>query len=79
MPCLLSLIRLVSMMLFNFKETSTNDTDYSCHMKAVELVYPIILDPYTSLVINSLRGGDTYTHPYTRTHTNTHTTHTHAD
>ena len=27
---------------FNCKATPTNNTDYSCHTKAVELAYPII-------------------------------------
>ena len=61
------------MMFFNFKGTPTNDTDYSCHIKAVELVYPIILGLYTSLIINSLGGGDTHTPPHTHNiHTQTH-------
>ena len=34
----LGLIRLVSMTPFISKATPTNDTDYSCHTKAVELV-----------------------------------------
>ena len=33
----LTLIRLVPMMLFNSKGTSTTDTDYSCNIEAVEL------------------------------------------
>ena len=36
--CYLTLIRLVSMMHFNCKAMPTNDTNYSCHIKAVELV-----------------------------------------
>ena len=35
---LAALIRLVSMTRFNSKATPTNDTDYTCHKKAVELV-----------------------------------------
>ena len=40
----------------------TNDTDYSCLTKAIELIYPIIWGLYhtTSLVITSL-GADTHT------------------
>ena len=34
----LTLIRLVSMMHFNYKATPTNDTDYSYHIKAVNFV-----------------------------------------
>ena len=30
----------VSTMHFNSKNTPTNDTNYSCHIKAVELVSP---------------------------------------
>ena len=32
------LIRLVSTTYINAKATPTNDTDYSCHIKVVELV-----------------------------------------
>ena len=49
-------------MHINAKLTPTNDTDYSCHIKVVELIMP--------LVINSLGGEDTHTH--THTHTKTH-------
>ena len=35
---LLSLVKLVSMMRFNCKATSANDTDYSCHIIAIEFV-----------------------------------------
>ena len=45
----------------------TNKTDYSCHIKAVELVQPIIWVHIMPLVINSLGGGDT--HANTHTHT----------
>ena len=34
----LTLIRLVSMMCFNYKAMPTNDTDHKCHIKPVELV-----------------------------------------
>ena len=40
------LIRLVCMMCMNAKAMPTNDIDYSCHLKAVELVYRIILGEY---------------------------------
>ena len=47
--------------------TPTDDTDYSCHTKAVELVEPIILGPnhatschITPLIIKAL-GTDTHT------------------
>ena len=49
----------------------TNDTDYSCYIKAVELVWPTIWVYITPLVINSLRGG--HTHRHTDTHTHIHT------
>ena len=39
---------------FNSKAIPTNDTDYSCHKKAVELAQPIMWGPYTPPVINSL-------------------------
>ena len=39
-------ISLVSMMCFNSKAMPTNNTDYNCHIEAVELVYPIIQSPY---------------------------------
>ena len=34
------------MMPFNYKVTPTNDTDYSCHIKTLELAKPIIWGPY---------------------------------
>ena len=45
---LLTLIRLVTTMRFNCKETPTNETDYwySCHLIGVELVQPITWTPY---------------------------------
>ena len=49
--------------------TPANDTDYSCHIKAIELIYPIIGVYITPLVINSLGGGHTNTHTHTHTHT----------
>ena len=39
-------IMLVSTMCFNSKAIPTNDTDYNYHIKAIELVYPIIQSPY---------------------------------
>ena len=41
----------------------TNDTDYSCHLKAIELVYLIIWGPYHIILVISTFGADTYTHP----------------
>ena len=41
-----ALIRLVSLTHINAKAIPTNDNDYSCHIKAVELVQPIILGLY---------------------------------
>ena len=63
------------------KATPTNDTNYSCHIKAVELV-----EPFTLLFINNFRGGHTHarmhahmhTRTHARTHTHTHNTHTNA-
>ena len=42
-------------MCIKAKATLTNNTYYSCHTKAVELVKPIILGHIMSLVVNSLR------------------------
>ena len=36
-----TLIKLIYMVHLNCKDTSTNDTDYNCHIKPVELVYSI--------------------------------------
>ena len=57
----------------------TNNINYSCHTKAVELVY---IMPVMPLIINSLRGRQVGrqagTHAGTHTHTHTHThIHTH--
>ena len=61
---------LLSTMCFNCKATSTNDTNYSCHTKAVKLVTP--------LVVTSLGGGHTDTNTLAQAHRHTHThTHTH--
>ena len=56
-------------MCINAKATPINDTNYICHITAVELSYPIIYVESTSyhitrLVINSLRA-DTQTHTHT--------------
>ena len=60
----------------------TIDTDYSCHIKAIELIYNQLYNLFITnrmgsrshhimpLVINSLGGSHTYTH--THTHANTH-------
>ena len=40
----------------------TKDTNYSCHIKAIELIQPIIWIHITPLVINSLGGRHTSTH-----------------
>ena len=75
----------VSTMHFNCKAIPTNDTDYSCHIKAV---YRTCLTNHigsishhiTLLIITSLRDGHTHTctHIDTHTHTQTHIhTHTH--
>ena len=66
------------MIHFSFKAMLANDTDYSCRIKAVELV---ILGPcIRSLVISILSDGYTHTHTHTCMYTNTHMhihTHTH--
>ena len=75
----LSVVDLVSMMLFNSKVMLTNNTDYSCHIKVLELFEPILIMQFIScqimvLVINNL-GEDTHaqTHAHTQTHTHTYT------
>ena len=70
----LTLIRLISMMRINAKATPTNDTNYSCHIKAVVLFnqpYEVHIMP---LVIDSLRGRYTciHIHMNARTHARTH-------
>ena len=45
------------MTCINTKATPTNSTDYSCHIKTIELVYTIIWVHIMSLVINSLGAG----------------------
>ena len=42
----LALIGLVFMTCFNSTAMLTNDTDYSCHIKAFELIEPIIWGSY---------------------------------
>ena len=67
----------------------TNDTDYSCHIKAVELVYPIIWGPYHAtshhyLFIALRISGQMWTiHTHiftlhTHIHTHVYTLHTHT-
>ena len=63
--CYITVIRLVSMTHFNYKTTPTNDTDYRCNIKAVELVEPTILGPYHTTSCHWLllaSGMDTQTH-----------------
>ena len=48
----------------------TSDIDYSCHIKAVQLVYLIIW--ITPLVIDSLGGGHTHANTHIHTYTYTH-------
>ena len=53
------------------KATPTDDTDYSCYIKAVEFIQPImefILCHTAPLVIDSLGGGHTHTHTYTHSY-----------
>ena len=63
-------------MPINAKTTPINDTDYNCHITAVELSLTnhmgFISCLIMPLVINSL-GADTHTHTHTQTHTHTHT------
>ena len=71
-------IGLVSTMHMNAYVIPTNDTDYSCHIKATKHIQPIIWGlrishHMTPLVINSLGGGHTHTHTHTCKHTHTHT------
>ena len=61
-----TVIRLVSMVHFNCKATPTNDIDYSCHIKAAELVKLIIWVYIMSLVITSFEGRHTDTHTHHR-------------
>ena len=60
-----TLTRLVFMMRFNVKAMPTNDTDYSCHIKAVEFIQPITWDLYHTTSL----GG---THARVHTHTCMH-------
>ena len=53
----------VSTMHMNAYVMPTNDIDYNCHIKAIELInqsYRSISHHMTSLVINSLGGGHTH-------------------
>ena len=54
------------MTLINAKATPINDNDYNCHIIAIELVQPIVWNPYHT-TNNSLGGG--YTNINTHTHT----------
>ena len=45
-----------------------NDMNYSCHIKPYNLY---ITPHHATIVINSLRGGDTQTHTHTDVHTET--------
>ena len=72
-------------MYFNWKATSTNDTDYSCHIKAVELSLTnhmwSISHHIMPLVGNSVQSGHTHPHAQIHTHTYVHmhaSTHTHT-
>ena len=64
--CYITIIRLLYMTHFNCKVTPTNYTDYSCNIKAVELVEPRSMSHHIMpLVITSLRVGtqtDRYAH-----------------
>ena len=54
---------------FNSKAMPVNDTDYSCHIEAVELTQSIMWGPYTPPVINSLgEEADRQRHTHTHTH-----------
>ena len=57
---------------FNSKAMPINDTDYSCHIEAVELTQSIMWGPYTPPVINSLGRRQTDRDIHTHTHTRTH-------
>ena len=57
--CQLTLIKLVSTTHFNCKTTPTNDTDYSCSMKPIELFNQSYGFNIMPLVIDSL-GVDTH-------------------
>ena len=67
MQCQITLIGLVSTTSMDTYVTPTNNIDYSCHIKATELILPIIWGLYVShyimpLVVHSLRGRHTHTH-----------------
>ena len=55
------------MMQINAIAMPTNDTDYSCHIKAIES-YGAISWQITPLVINSLGGRQTNTYAHAHTH-----------
>ena len=58
------------------KATPTNDTNYSCHMKAIKLNLTnhmgSISHRIMPLVINSLRDGHTHTNTYVYMHMTTY-------
>ena len=57
------------MMHINAKATPTNDTDYRCYIKAIDLINQSYGVYIAVLVINNLKGGDTHTHTHSRKHT----------
>ena len=62
-----TLIRLVSTTRINARAIPTNDNDYNCHIKVVELVQPVILGLYHAtschyLLIASGLRVDTHAH-----------------
>ena len=62
------------MMHINAKAIPTNDTDYSCYIKAVELVNQYMGSISQHWFLIALRAGTyTHTHTYTHIHTHTHT------
>ena len=61
------LIRLVFMMHITAEAMPTNDTDYRCYIKAIDLINQSYGVYIAALVINSLEGGHTHTHTHTQT------------
>ena len=62
------------MMCTDAKAMPNNDTDYSCHLKAVEFVHQsfgVYITPYHAMVINIVGGRHTQRH--THIHTYMHT------
>ena len=51
--------------MLRYKAIPTNNTDYSCYMKAVELVNQSYVVHIMPLVINSLGSGHTRTNKHT--------------